>query len=373
MRKAKFVILIVLFVGIVCGCTEKEPTQTTSITTTTEEPTQTTLKDTVPPLIILNAEREMIIEAGTEVDLTSGLMGLDNIDNNTTSSVVIDDGGFSNTVIGKYIITYRLEDRDGNEADSIMRTITVIDSENAKLVAHRGGKGAGLENTEEAFLNAIEKGFYGVECDIQPTKDNQLILWHDLTFKNYGYDDRFIKDMNFDEIKDYVLTKVETDGNTYTGKILLFSDFLQIMKNSSTKAFVELKESNSRETVDLMFQEIDESGIDKDQIVIIANSASIELLVYIRSLFGDVKLQFVARTDYQNYMQTCIENKIDLDISYTCFDDNFALANGYLEQFHDNGLEVNIWVINKPKDLIKYLALGANYITTDSLIQGEVE
>lgn len=368
MRRCQFAILIVLLVGNFFGCSEKELTQTK-----TEEHNETTLKDTVPPLIILNAERDIIIEVGTEVDLTSGLIGLDNVDNNITTSVIIDDGGFTNTIIGKYTIMYYLQDHDGNEAESIMRTITVIDSKNAKLVAHRGGKGAGLENTKEAFINAIEKGYYGVECDIQPTKDNQIILWHDLTFKNYGYDDRFIKDMNFDEIKDYVLTKKETDGIIYTGKILLFSEFLQIIKNSHTKAFIELKESNSRETVDLILNEIDKSGIDWDQIVIIANSASIDLLVYLRSLYSNAKLQFVARTDYQNYMQTCIDNKIDLDISSTCFDDNHVLANGYLQLFHDNGLEVNIWVINKPKDLMKYLVLGANYITTDSLIPGEVE
>ena len=193
MRRSLFAIIIVFLVGIVCGCTEKELTQTK-----TEEQTETTLKDTVPPLIILNAERELVIEVNTEVDLMSGLIGLDNIDNNITSSVVIDDGGFTNTIIGKYKITYSLQDRDGNEADSIMKTITVIDSKNAKLVAHRGGKGAGLENTKEAFMNAIVEGYFGVECDIQPTKDNQLILWHDLTFKNFGYDERFIKDMNFD-------------------------------------------------------------------------------------------------------------------------------------------------------------------------------
>ena len=169
------------------------------------------------------------------------------------------------------------------------------------------------------------------------------------------------------------MSKNETDGNTYTGKILLFSEFLQIIKNSNTKAFIELKESNSRETVDLMLKEIDESGVSWDQIVIIANSASLDLLVYLRGLYSNVKLQFVARTDYQNYMQTCIENKIDLDISSSCFDDNFVLENGYLQQFHESGLEVNIWVINKPKDLKKYLVLGANYISTDSLIPGEVE
>lgn len=368
MRRSIFAILIILLFGNVFGCTETIPAQTK-----TEEQIESTLKDTVPPLIILNAEREMTIEVGSEVDLTSGLIGLDNIDNNITPSIVIDDGGFTNTIIGKYTIKYYLQDRDGNEADSIMRTITVIDSKNAKLVAHRGGKGAGLENTKEAFINAIEKGYYGVECDIQPTKDNQLILWHDLTFKNYGYYERYIKDMNFDEIKDYVLSKKETDGFTYTGKILLFSEFLQIIKNSHTKAFIELKESNSRDTVDLMLKEIDESGIEWDQIVIIANSASIDLLVYLRSLYSNVKLQFVARTDYQNYMQTCIENKIDLDISSSCFDDNLVLANGYLQLFHDNGLEVNIWVINKSNDLKKYLVMGANYITTDSLIPGEVD
>lgn len=46
-------------------------------------------------------------------------------------------------------------------------------------IAHRGGANLWPENTLEAFKNAIDAGVDGIECDIQRTRDDRLVIHHD--------------------------------------------------------------------------------------------------------------------------------------------------------------------------------------------------
>jgi glycerophosphoryl diester phosphodiesterase len=49
------------------------------------------------------------------------------------------------------------------------------------VLGHRGVRGARPENTLEAFALAFESGLDGIECDVQRSRDGQLVLFHDFT------------------------------------------------------------------------------------------------------------------------------------------------------------------------------------------------
>jgi glycerophosphoryl diester phosphodiesterase len=49
------------------------------------------------------------------------------------------------------------------------------------LIAHRGASGRWAEHTRAAFLQALEEGADGVECDLRLTADHHLVCWHDPT------------------------------------------------------------------------------------------------------------------------------------------------------------------------------------------------
>ena len=53
--------------------------------------------------------------------------------------------------------------------------------ENHKFLAfsHRGGALENKENTIEAFQKSIEIGYQYIETDVQCTKDDKLIIFHD--------------------------------------------------------------------------------------------------------------------------------------------------------------------------------------------------
>lgn len=54
-----------------------------------------------------------------------------------------------------------------------------LDTPSPMALAHRGGDGAGTENTLAAFQDAVDLGFEVLETDLQVTSDGVLVLFHD--------------------------------------------------------------------------------------------------------------------------------------------------------------------------------------------------
>ncbi len=67
------------------------------------------------------------------------------------------------------------------------------------IFGHRGAMGYEIENTIPSFRKALEMGA-GIETDIQRTKDNILICFHDPIFHINGHQ-YIVKDLPFNELK----------------------------------------------------------------------------------------------------------------------------------------------------------------------------
>lgn len=59
-----------------------------------------------------------------------------------------------------------------------------------KIIGHRGAAGMALENTEESIRSALKAGVDAVEVDVRLTKDERLVLSHDLTTARVSKTDR---------------------------------------------------------------------------------------------------------------------------------------------------------------------------------------
>ncbi|MEM6429999.1 MAG: glycerophosphodiester phosphodiesterase family protein [Deinococcota bacterium] len=59
------------------------------------------------------------------------------------------------------------------------RSLAGITSQRPLLLGHRGVRGSQPDNSLPAFQEAFEAGLDGIECDVQMTRDGQLILQHD--------------------------------------------------------------------------------------------------------------------------------------------------------------------------------------------------
>ncbi|MDO5844690.1 MAG: glycerophosphodiester phosphodiesterase family protein [Methanocorpusculum sp.] len=104
-----------------------------------------------------------------------------------------------------------------------------------KYIAHRGlfdNKSTAPENTIPAFRKAVEKS-YGVELDVQLTKDKKVVVIHDYDLKRVCGVSVKISELTFDELSRFKIFNSEEH-------VPLFSDVLKII-NGSVPLVVEIK------------------------------------------------------------------------------------------------------------------------------------
>jgi glycerophosphoryl diester phosphodiesterase len=98
-------------------------------------------------------------------------------------------------------------------------------------IAHRGYSEFYKDNTIEAFLKAILHNFDMIELDIQLTKDEKIIIYHDTYIKNTN-NSYFIIDLTYEEIK------------SIDSKIPLLEDLFNILiknKNNNFPLYLDIK------------------------------------------------------------------------------------------------------------------------------------
>ena len=91
-------------------------------------------------------------------------------------------------------------------------------------IAHRGYSDMYKDNSKEAFIGSVENHFDMIELDIQLTKDNQIIIYHDTFLK-----DKLIKNLNYKDI-------LEIDKD-----ILSLEKFFEIIDISKIKIYLDIK------------------------------------------------------------------------------------------------------------------------------------
>lgn len=84
------------------------------------------VRDTTAPVIRLNGDAEITIQAGIPFE-DPGVSVSDNYDNDLDAVVEI-SGEVDETALGDYVITYSVNDTSGNAAQSVTRTVSVIDT-----------------------------------------------------------------------------------------------------------------------------------------------------------------------------------------------------------------------------------------------------
>lgn len=75
------------------------------------------------------------------------------------------------------------------------------------IIGHRGAKGIAPENSLSGFKKAIELGIDGVELDVHLTKDEKLVVIHDMDLKRFNGLKIPIKQFTLEELKKYNISE----------------------------------------------------------------------------------------------------------------------------------------------------------------------
>lgn len=227
-----------------------------------------------------------------------------------------------------------------------------------QVVAHRGyhrSQGA-AKNSLNALCAAQKEGFWGSECDINLSLDNELLVvhgdWHPA--KNAST-----------KVHVQRATKAEIQAIRLTsGEVVPTLDeyLTQLRSAKGTKLIIELKNhpTPERETelVERVLAKVKEYGVENEvQYIAFRPFVCSELS---RLAPSETKISYLC-SDYPPLR--CKQ------LGCTGIDYNIIVLKimpQWIRQAHELGMTVNAWTVNSEKDIRWCIEHGIDYITTDN-------
>jgi len=109
-------------------------------------------------------------------------------------------------------------------------------------IAHRGLYSDRPENSKQSFQECLKKGITSVEFDVYMTKDDSIILVHDLNVEDVAGLPGQVNEYTTQELKNAIFAKTGA-------KTLTFNEFLNRYKNRFNKIFIDLKEGQGTDII----------------------------------------------------------------------------------------------------------------------------
>lgn len=212
---------------------------------------------------------------------------------------------------------------------------------NGNIIAHRGvhNNQEIPENSIKAFKRALDLN-YPIELDVQLTKDNILVVFHDFNLTRMTNRTEYIQDMSYDELKK--LTLLETRE-----KIPTLSEVLQLVDG---KVLLDIEIKNTEriaETCDSLVNELDEY---KNFII---KSFNPKIVRYLKNNYPNIEVGLLITDKTNNKLYDLILNS-KFAIRYAKPDflaiSKALLTNRKFKQLRKE-LPTLIWTINSKEEI----------------------
>jgi glycerophosphoryl diester phosphodiesterase len=215
------------------------------------------------------------------------------------------------------------------------------------LLGHRGVRGERPENTLPAFQLAFESGLDGLECDLQRTRDGELILFHDFEIQG-----KKVNTLEYPQLK------------SIDPRIPKVSELLDLAKQyPGTLLNLELKSESlstdglERDTLNL----VQRYGLADRVIVSSFNPVS---LWRVRLLDPTIRTGLLYSPDLPRFLRTgFLAGWLHVDALHPYFE---QVTPEMLRKAHRRGLMVNTWTVNDEMRISSLSSLGVDAMIGDS-------
>lgn len=239
---------------------------------------------------------------------------------------------------------------------------------NPLIIAHRGASGLAPENTLVAFAKAIEIGVDRIEMDLRQTIDGEVVVLHDKTINRTTNGWGSIRKLSLKKAKRY------SAGSWFhhefsAEKIPTFREVLELVNGQAT-LLLEIKDGSpyhhgiERNIIQLL----NEYKAHEWCIVQSFNDRILNNFRALPDLHSDIQKLFAAfipvapfyggsRFSYKRLRRYEFANEVNINYKY--------VTPRVVRKVHEMGKKVNVWTVNQPENLKKYLDMGVNGIITD--------
>ncbi len=235
-------------------------------------------------------------------------------------------------------------------------------------IAHRGASGLAPENTLAAFEKAIEIGVDRIEMDLRQTIDGEVVILHDKTIMRTTNGWGGVRKLSFKRLRRY------SAGSWFhvdfsAEKVPTLRETLELV-NGRTTLLLEIKEGSpyhpniERNIIKI----INEYDAHDWCIVQSFNDGVLKNFRELPNLHSDVQKLFAAfipvapfyggsRFSYKRLGRYDFAQEVNINYKY--------VSPLVVRKVHQMGKKVNVWTVNEPQNLQKYVEMGVDGIITN--------
>lgn len=227
-------------------------------------------------------------------------------------------------------------------------------TDNTYVTSHRGGGFYEVENTLSSIKVGADSNADFAEIDIQITKDGNIILLHDNTFKRVYGIDKSPADMNLEEIKQLsVKSKLNKDISL---KVPTLQEAILQARDAGIKLNIEIK-GKKKDFYNTAFRAVEIVKKMNFQKECIFTSLNLDALKVIKECDDELKTGYILVVAFED-----IVNIVGVD--YLIVEESIATRE-FIQQAHKSGKQVHVWTLNDIDKIKKFIELGADNIITD--------
>ncbi|MEO0505706.1 MAG: glycerophosphodiester phosphodiesterase family protein [Bacteroidota bacterium] len=215
------------------------------------------------------------------------------------------------------------------------------------VIGHRGAMGHVMENTMASIQKAMEMKVDMIEIDVFRIKDGEIIVFHDDLVDELTDGKGPVEGYDLDNLQTLTL-----HGNH---KIPTLVQVMDLMKNQ-TSLNIELKGSNTAESVNTIIQDYVAKGIWTENNIVISSFRWDELRM-MRKINPDIAIAVLTEEEPLDAIpEAKALQAIAINPDFT------TLTAEKTKAIHEAGFKVFPWTVNEPKDIESMKTFGVDGI-----------
>lgn len=230
------------------------------------------------------------------------------------------------------------------------------------IYAHRGARCEAAENTRAAFDRALEYPIDGIETDVQLTRDEVSVLWHDSNLSKLGLADKRIDDFDLSHLQQMNFAAFFADAHE-SAQVLTLQSFIQDY-HTRCRLLIEIKNCDE--------EPAERHEIKMRQALQLCNNPERQMLIssfHLESLVRAHNLQPSARLVYNLEPEQSLQHMLDVLTQHT-FLSGLCLPLQTLDQERVSHLRkqqklIAVYTCNSEQEILTALDLQVDILITD--------
>jgi glycerophosphoryl diester phosphodiesterase len=228
--------------------------------------------------------------------------------------------------------------------------VTLVDSNETEVLAHRGFIQGGVENTLPALQAAAKAGADRVEFDVMETKDGKFVVMHDTNLKRLAGKNLNVKDLTQDE-----LTKITVRAGGMEAKIPSLEEWIQLSIQLNLPQLLEIK-LHGGETPDLvprLLAVLDRGGVTEHYTY---HTLSREVVEELKRLRPQLIVGFIVPLNFGGVP--------DVNADFIVIEQQ-SYSSRFVRQAWADGYNVIVWTVDDEQQMRDYVDAAVDGIITD--------